>query len=159
MKKILIGVLFLGILFITSCEKRVPPVDIEAEKANINSVLENYVKSVENEDMNLYAQTMAHDSEMVNFGSSGEPIIGWDALKKAIEGQNAALSETKIDVSDMKIHVGEDGKFGWATCLWNFQAKIGENAIKLPVRCTWILEKRENRWIIVRFHKSVATTE
>jgi hypothetical protein len=30
-----------------------------------------------------------------------------------------------------------------------------EQALELPVRCTWILEKREAGWVIVHFHKSV----
>jgi ketosteroid isomerase-like protein len=93
---------------------------------------------------------------MVNFGAMGDPIIGWEALRKVIEGQNAALSETKIGVSAMSIHVSADGKSGWATCLWDLNAKMGENPVSLPVRCTWILEKRVESWIIVHFHKSVA---
>lgn len=157
MKKILMSLAFFAILFLPYCEKKGIPVNVEAEKASINSVLENYVKSVEGEDLDLYAQTMAQNPDMVNFGSSGEPIIGWEALKKVIEDQNLALSETKIEVSDQKIHVGTEGKLAWATSLWNFIAKIGENEIQLPVRCTWILEKIENRWTIIHFHKSVAT--
>jgi len=33
---------------------------------------------------------------------------------------------------------------------------MGENLVSLPVRCTWLLEKREGGWVIVHFHKSVA---
>ncbi|MFQ6084120.1 MAG: YybH family protein [Candidatus Aminicenantia bacterium] len=158
MKKFLICFLSIGFLSVLSCQKAPTPVDIEAEKALIKAVLESYVKSIEDEDMELYAQNMAHNPEMVNFGGFGDPIIGWDALKKAIKGQNEALSETKITVSDLKIHVSEDGKFGWATCLWDLKAIMGENPIELPIRCTWILEKQENRWIIVHWHKSMAMT-
>lgn len=156
MKNFLIGILFISILFAFGCQKTQEPVDIEAEKAQIKEVLDIYVKSVEEEDMELYAQNVAHDPEMVNYGGFGDPIIGWDALKKVMEGQNEALSETKITVSDLKIHLSEDGKFGWATCLWDLKAIMGENPIELPVRCTWILEKKENRWIIIHFHKSMA---
>jgi ketosteroid isomerase-like protein len=56
----------------------------------------------------------------------------------------------------MKIHVSEDGKLGWATCLWDLTAKMGEPPLSLPVRCTWVLEKRKGEWVIVHFHKSVA---
>jgi uncharacterized protein (TIGR02246 family) len=148
--------LVLGLAFFLSCQKTTPAVDIAAEKALIKSVLDNYVASIEKEDMDLYAKCVAQDADMVNFGAMGEPIVGWEALKKGIEDQNAALSDTKISVADTKIHVSEDGKLGWATCLWDLTTKMAENPMSLPVRCTWVLEKRQSVWTIVHFHKSVA---
>jgi len=155
-KKVTLVLLFLSLAFFCSCQKTAPAVDIEAEKAQIQSVLSNYVASIEKEDMDLYAKCVAHDADMVNFGSMGDPIIGWEALQQVIQGQNAQLSETKISVAGTKVHVSEDGKLAWATCLWDFGARMGESPVSLPVRCTWILEKREGTWVIVHFHKSVA---
>ena len=147
---LLLGLVFLAISACTA------PVDIEAEKAAITTVLNNYVKSVETEDMDFYASIVAHDTAMVNFGGFGAPIVGWDALKTVMEGQNETLSETKIEVSDVHIHVSGDGKSAWATCLWTLKAVMGESLIALPVRCTWVLEKSDNLWIITHFHKSMA---
>jgi len=155
-------VLVLAIAVGSGCQQKVEvkteeavKVDIEAEKTAITTLLEDYVRSVENGDMNLYAQNVSHDTDMVDFGAFGDPIVGWDALKKVMEDQNAALSKTKIDVSDQAIHLCESGKLAWATCLWDFKTMMGENPVELPVRCTWVLEKRDNRWVIVHFHKSV----
>ena len=156
MKKYVLALLFFGLGFFFVCQKTTTAVDVAAEKTLINSVLDNYVASIEKEDLDLYAKCVAHDADMVNFGAMGGPIIGWRALRQVIEGQNASLSETKINVSDMKIHVSADGKSGWATCLWDLNAKMGENPVSLPVRCTWLLEQKEGGWVIVHFHKSVA---
>ncbi len=149
-------VLVSGILLlaVSACTKAV---NVEAETTAVKSVLADYVKSVVQEDMNLYAKTVAPEPAMVNFGAFGAPIVGWDALKAVIDNQNATLSETSIDVSNLEIHVSEDGMLAWATCLWNFKAKMGENPIVLPLRCTWVLEKRAPGWVIVHFHKSLPT--
>jgi uncharacterized protein (TIGR02246 family) len=155
-KKLFLMLLVLGFGFFLSCQKTTPAVDVAAEKALIKSVLDNYVASIEKEDIDLYAKCVAQDADMVNFGAMGEPIVGLEALKKGIEDQNAALSDTKISVADTKIHVSEDGKLGWATYLWDLTAKMGENPLSLPVRCTWVLEKRQGAWVVVHFHKSVA---
>jgi ketosteroid isomerase-like protein len=155
MRRVYVIFLALALMLTISCQQKA---GTEAEKAKVNKVLENYITSIENEDMDLYAKVMAHVPDMVNFGTSENPIVGWDALKKVIEDQNAALSETKITVSDLAIHVSESGNLAWATCLWNFKSKIGENPIELPVRCTWILEKQGPDWVIVHFHKSVAAS-
>ncbi|KPL04393.1 MAG: hypothetical protein AMJ90_00740 [candidate division Zixibacteria bacterium SM23_73_2] len=152
MKRGFVLFVVLAFIFPLSCEQRV---NIEAERSKIRTVLDNYVASVENEDMELYAENVAHDPEMVNFGSFGYPIIGWEALKKVMEDQNASLSKTKIEINDLKIHVSDTGKLAWATCLWNLKTWMDENPVDMPVRCTWVLEKRENQWVIVHFHKSI----
>jgi uncharacterized protein (TIGR02246 family) len=143
----------LAILAISACQP--PAVDIEAETAAVKTVLEEYVKSVETEDMEAYAKLVAHDTTMVNFGGFGKPIIGWDALKKVMEGQNEMLADTKIEVSNRQIHISADGKLAWATCLWNLKAMMAENEVGLPIRCTWVLEKQDAGWVIVHFHKSM----
>ncbi|MGB8657112.1 MAG: nuclear transport factor 2 family protein [Candidatus Zixiibacteriota bacterium] len=136
-----------------SCQQKV---DIEAEKAAIRVVLDNYVTSIENEDMGLYAKVMAHDPDMVNFGTeASERIVGWNALEKLIEAQNASLTGTKITVSDVTIKLAPGTRFAWATSLWNVKATLAGQWFELPVRCTWILEKQRTGWVIVHFHKSV----
>ena len=154
MNKLTVALMVAAFALLASCGLQ--KADIEAEKAAVKAVLDQYVTSVENEDMDAYAQLVAHDSEMMNFGGFGDPIVGWDALKQVMDGQNTALSETEISVSNLAIHVSEMGDLAWATCLWNLKAIMGENPIELPIRCTWVLEKRDTKWLIVHFHKSMA---
>ncbi len=153
--KSIIYVVLLSLIF-TGCQKQICKDTIENEKVAIQSVLNQYVISVENEDMELYGRIMTHDSSMVNFGAFGDPVIGWIGVKKVIEGQNESLSDIKIEQSDVNIHVSHSGKLAWATSLWNFKAKMGEQKLELPVRCTWILDKKENNWIISHWHKSIS---
>jgi len=153
MKKIPILFVVLTIMLVMSCQQAV---DMETEKTAIRAVLDNYITSVENEDMELYGKNVAHDAEMVNFGAFGDPIVGWEALEKLMVGQNEVLSQTKITASDVSIQIVPSGKFALATSLWNFKAMMGEDPVEWPVRCSWVLEKRENRWVIIHFHKSIA---
>ena len=92
MKYVALLLIFI-ILTISTCAQ--PVVDIDAETAAVNTLLEEYVKSVETENMDAYARLVAHDTTMINFGGFGKPIVGWDALKKVMEGQNEMLSETE----------------------------------------------------------------
>ena len=150
-------IVILTVLFI-GCQKQVSveTVDVEKETASIQNVLNQYVTSIENEDMQLYSQNMSHDSSMVNFGAFGAPVVGWEGVKKVIEGQNESLTDTKIEQSNINIHISPSGKFAWATSLWNFKANMGEQKLDLPVRCSWVFEKKGNNWIIVHWHKSIA---
>jgi ketosteroid isomerase-like protein len=102
--------------------------------------------SVENEDIELYGKVVANNPDTVDFGTdASERIVGWDALKKAIQAQFAALPGTKIAVSDVTVNVPTGGRFAWATSLWVLKAAVAATGqtIELPVRCTWVLEKRK----------------
>jgi uncharacterized protein (TIGR02246 family) len=126
------------------------------DKDLVRATLDRYVEAVVTEDLEQYAQVVAHDAEMVNFGAFGDPIVGWEALRVVMEGQNAALDSIQIDQSQVMVHILEPGDNAWATSLWQFHAKAGENMIDLPVRCTWQLQKRGDMWKVVHFHKSIA---
>lgn len=139
--------------FCVACQ---PAVDVESAEADVRALLDRYVRCVEQEDMEEYAQVVAHDSDMMNFGAFGEPIVGWDELQAVMEGQNAALEDIAIDQSEVRVHVLPSGDNAWATSLWQFKASAGENQLNLPVRCTWQLERREGTWQVVHFHKSIA---
>ena len=142
------------LIAIMGCKPQ-PAADMDAEIAAINTLLGEYVKSVETEDMGLYSKLISHDTTMVNFGSFGKPIRGWNGLVKVMEGQNELLSDTKITMSDLKIYVSSDGRMAWARCLWSLRARMADNPVELPLRCTWAFEKGEAGWIIVHFHKSL----
>lgn len=142
------------VLTVIACAKG-PQVDIKTETTAIENLLDDYVKAVETEDMSLYARLVMHDTVMVNFGAFGKPIVGWDALKKVMDGQNELLSDTKVMVSDLNVHVAGDGRMAWARCSWTLKAKMAENLVELPIRCTWIFRKGDDGWKIVHFHKSL----
>jgi uncharacterized protein (TIGR02246 family) len=153
MKRLALVAIALALIVVAGCHQRV---DVAAETTAVTAVLTSYITSIEKEDIDLYGKVMAHDAAMVNFGSDGPPIVGWEALRKAIEDQNATLSQTTITASDVSVRVSPTGDSAWATSLWKFKAVIGVKTLDLPVRCTWILEERGGRWLIVHFHKSIA---
>ncbi len=151
-------VLLLAIsLLLPGCEKQDEPaaVDIAAEKEAVDDVLVAYISSVENENMADYAQNIGHDPEMVNFGAFGEPIRGWDGLEVVMTNQNETLDNIQIEESDPRIHISPSGDLAWATSLWQFHATAGADTMNLPVRCTWVLQKQDEQWKIVHFHKSL----
>ena len=156
MKILMSTILIAVLLFGCQTQTGVHTVDIEKEKTAVQAVLDQYITSIENEDMELYGKIMAHDISMINFGAFGEPVKGWEGVKQVIEEQNESLSGTKIEQNFVNIHVLPPGQYAWATSIWKLQTNMGEQYLNLPVRCTWILEKSGNNWVIVHWHKSIA---
>lgn len=132
-------------------------IDVAAETEAVKAALDSYVQSVVQEDMQRYWQVMDRDSTMVNVGggTSLSWITGWEELAEVMNGQNSAFSETTIDVTQEWIRVSPTGSFAWAVTRWDLATVLSDGSrALLPLRCSWVLEKRDGRWIIVHFHKS-----
>ncbi len=153
MRRILTVFAALCLLAAPACSKRAPAT---SDEVAVRAVLSRYVSSLEREDLDLYAQLVASDPVMVNFGAFGDPILGWDGLKEAMAEQNRTYDNTRITVREVRVHVVPSAGVAWATSLWDFTTTNGGRQMHLPVRCSWVLEKREGAWVIVHFHKSVA---
>jgi len=156
MKNSFTAILLLIVILIFSCQQQ-EQINIQNEKALVKKILDSYVKSFVDEDMSLYSEIVAQDSNMINVGGSVNLswIEGWGQLKEVMNGQNDAFSETEINVTKEQIFISPTGKDAWAVTLWDLKTVLSDgNTYLLPLRCTWVLQKRDNNWIIVSFHKS-----
>ncbi len=161
MRKILAVTAFLVFLIAIACQpqgesEQAAAVDPAAEEQAVSEALDDFMNAVEMEDMNYFGDVVVHDPDKVFIGGSADGyVVGWDALVALMEAHNEVFSDTKITQSDLKLHLLPDGKTAWATSLWDMAATFGEEQKQLPVRCTWVLEKRDGEWKIVHFHLSV----
>jgi len=132
-------------------------VDIEAEKAKVKSVVDQFEQFWETEDMDLLARIMAHDADMVNYGSdAAEHFVGWEALKESVEKMLPSLENTKITVKDQVIKVHPSGNVAWFSEVWDWDLVVeGKPVHSGDQRLTGVLEKRNGSWVLVQFHNSV----
>ena len=132
---------------------------IDVESAAVADMLNRYIEAVEERDLVKYAKVVAHDDDLAWYGSMPGQIVGWSAVEQVIRGMYEALSDIKITQTDLRIHFSPDRRLAWATCLWDFRAKMGDQPVLEPTRCTWVLEHRDADWVIVHWHKSVGVPD
>jgi ketosteroid isomerase-like protein len=107
MKNHFFAVVAVVVLLAASCAQRV---DIQAEQTAAKKVVDEFQKAMENNDIKLMSRIMAHDTDMVNFGTdAAERWVGYEAFKKAVEEQFAAFENTKLSVKDQRIKVHRSG--------------------------------------------------
>lgn len=132
-------------------------VDIEDEKAKVKSVVDQFKQFWETKDMRLLSRIMAHDDDMVNFGSDKpEYFVGWDAFKQAAKEMIQVLDDVRIAVKDQVIKVHPTGNVAWFSQVWDWDLKVeGKSVHSEGQRVTGVLEKRNGQWVFVQFHNSV----
>ncbi len=132
-------------------------VDLVAEKAKVQIVVDNLVTQIETEDMDMLSQIYAHDDDIIAFGTDAdERVVGWEALKQLMEAQNGQTQNTEITVSNQAIKLSPKGYTAWFSELldWKFDFE-SEHYSFSGVRMSGVLEKRDDGWKIVQIHTSI----
>ncbi len=154
MKKLFLILIVAAWLAIYSCA---PGVDIEAEKAQAQSVLDQWSQAFETENLELFSKVMAHDPDMVTFGTdAAERWVGWEALNESIQKQFESFDNFEISVTNQVLKISESGKVAWFSEVmdWDLTAQ-GEPVSMKGTRITGVIEKRQGSWVIVQLHASV----
>lgn len=154
MRKIQVILLFLLLIVISSC---VQQVDFDAEKEQVNTVLNINIKASETKDIAAISNVYAHDSDMIVFGTDlAERFVGWENLEKALKEMFAAFDDASYEVSNKTIKIGKSGDVAWFTEIQDIKLIVNEEQLEIKnARHTGVLEKRDGKWVIVQSHFSL----
>mgnify|MGYP001821815948 CR=1 FL=1 len=138
-------------------DKNTTAVDLDLEKEKVALVLEKYIIANEKQDIDLVHDIWAAEPDIVVFGTnSDEKLIGWDAIKTAIERQFNSFEDTYISIHDQIIKVDEMGRIAWFSEIVNYNYIYqGENMQFEGLRFTGVLQKFGDDWFIVQSHMSI----
>src|SRR5712691_12876881 len=95
----------------------------------------------------------ADDVAIVN-GSWAPPIVGWTNYLAIYQQQRARMQQVRMDRSNTYIKVS--GTVGWACYQWDFEAVVDGQPMQSQGQTSVVLEKRNNHWVIVLNHTSLA---
>jgi ketosteroid isomerase-like protein len=93
------------------------------------------------------------DVAIVN-GSWAPPILGWTNYLAVYQQQRARMQQVRMDRSNTYIKVS--GTVGWACYQWDFAGVVDGQQTESQGQTTVVLEKRNNHWVIVLNHTSLA---
>lgn len=144
-------------LALAACASPPPPVDMAAEQDAVKTVVDEFPEVLESENMDLFSTIMAHDDDMVAFGTdAAERWVGYEQIRRALEAQFAAFDSAVLVVRDQVIHVNPQGTTAWVSELMDWEIRAGDNRMVLQgSRFTGVLEKRDGHWVFVQFHVSM----
>jgi len=104
-------------------------------------------------DIEKLHKDYADDVAIVN-GSWAPPILGWTNYLAVYQQQRARMQQVRMDRSNTYIKVS--GTVGWACYQWDFAAVVDGQQTESLGHTTVVLEKRNNHWVIVLNHTSLA---
>ena len=104
-------------------------------------------------DIDRLHQDYADDAVFVS-GLWAPPVFGWSSYLPLYQQQRARMQQVRMDRLNTFIKVS--GLVGWASYQWDFGGTVDGQAITTRGQTTLVLEKRNDHWVIVHNHTSVA---
>lgn len=149
-----VSLLVAAVLALGACA---PQVDLESEEAAVKTVLDQIPQVLATEDMELFSQLVAHDPDIIIFGTdAAERWVGYEAFKEAMEAQFAAVEESQLALRDRVIRVHSSGAVAWFSEVWDWDVTVAGEAVSIEgMRVTGVLEKRNGSWVLVQWHGSI----
>jgi ketosteroid isomerase-like protein len=140
----------------TEVKETAPVINFEAEKAGVKAVIDQSMQFLKTKDVEGYSKIMAHDPDMVNFGTdAAERWVGWESLKESLDKQNKSIDFEDFSFRDLIIKVHNSGEVAWFSAILGWKGKAQGQPFSMEgIRYTGVLEKRAGNWVCVQFHIS-----
>jgi ketosteroid isomerase-like protein len=131
----------------------------EPEKERIAKVIDDSIGWFETKDFDLLFRVFADDPDLFMFqpGSTGT-IHGIEAFRElSAIWRDPETRYISHDVSDLRIHMSKSGEVAWFSAILQDCGEYkGQVGCWKDARWTGVLEKRDERWVIVQAHFSFA---
>ena len=167
MKRIVqLSFILLVIILMIGCCNMESKIDIEAEnaeKAQIAEVVKNSIAWAVNKDTKLLYSCFTHDEELFYFSPDDAGTIkGFKAFTNLTENffMHEDFKAISSKVRDIKINLSKSGDIAWYSArLDDYNEWKGQPANWEDVRWTGVLEKQEDKWVIVQMHFSFSSEQ
>ena len=104
-------------------------------------------------DIEKLHQCYADDVTIVS-ATWNPPVIGWSNYLPLYQQQRARMQQVRLDRSNSFIKV--NGSSGWVTYQWDFSGTVEGQPSVSQGHTTLVMEKRNDKWVIVLNHTSAA---
>jgi ketosteroid isomerase-like protein len=104
-------------------------------------------------DIDRLHKAYADDAVFVS-GVWAPPVFGWSNYLPLYQQQHARTQQVRLDRLNTFIKVS--GTVAWACYQWDFSGTVDGQPMTTRGQTTLVFEKRNDRWLIVHNHTSVA---
>lgn len=134
----------------TDSSKNLVPLNDEQQ---IDYLLSEMLAAWQLGDVEKLHSDYSDDVAIVN-GAWAPPIVGWNNYLTVYQQQRARMQQVRMDRSNTYIKL--NGTTAWACYQWDFAAVVDGQPAVSQGQTTVVLEKRNNHWVIVLNHTSLA---
>jgi uncharacterized protein (TIGR02246 family) len=129
------------------------PITLMPEEQQIDYMISTMLGAWQTEDVERLHECYADDATFVS-GIWAPLVVGWANYLPLYKQQRARVTQVRMDRTNTYIRV--EGTLAWASYQWDFSGTVDDQTMVSQGQTTLVMEKRNNRWLIIHNHTSVA---
>jgi ketosteroid isomerase-like protein len=131
--------------------------DAQTEAA-LMAILEQFKQAYEQRNMEHLLALFASDPDVVTIGTGAdEKRVGLAEIQMQVERDWAQSEATSLEWGWSSVSAA--GSVAWVAADAVGSIKVGGQEMHLPLRITFVLEHRGDRWLFVQMHTSIPALE
>lgn len=152
----IIATVLISSLFIFSCTSE-DKIDMNTAHNEVLSVLENYQKAHETQDIDLLRNCFSPKPDIIILGTDEKELwVDRESLLNEQERFYNAVDEVKLSPRDKVVKMCPSGRSAWFYMRLNWLVKSGsEKSTFENIRTTGVMNKENDQWGIVMMHTSM----
>lgn len=124
-----------------------------ATEAEVQAALKSMNDAYVRRDLGAFMASFATDRDAVLYGTGAdEKRVGPDEIRMQVERDWAQSESAQMAFASTSISAA--GNVAWAAADGKFKFRVGGQDAEFPARATFVLEKRDRKWLIVHAHFS-----
>ena len=146
-----------GWLVIVLLVSGVEPPGLSAEEAaRPEDMLRLIVQANADRDLATLSKYLSHDADAIGYAMDGHKYVGWPVHETEMRTEFGAVHKLELPITSLQ--VWQKGEVAWFAMeldyIRYFSAEDDSERMVLPMRETGVLERRDDRWILVAWHES-----
>ena len=121
--------------------------------SEVASAIDRMANAYASRDLTAAMACFAADPDIVLYGTGrDEKRVGPQEIRTQIERDWSQTDQVELAFTSQSISAA--GDVAWAALDGSFEVRAGGDAVSIPARVTFVLEKRGGSWLIVHAHFS-----
>lgn len=125
------------------------------DEQQIDYMLSEYLGAWQLGDIDRLHKFYTEDVSVVS-GGWAAPVIGWTNFLKLYQEQRSHMRQVRMD--RMNTYIKVNGTTAWTCYQWQFDGVMDGVPTSARGQTTYVLVKKDNRWLIAHDHTSVVDT-
>lgn len=144
---------------LVNCQEMNDDFKIQSEKLLVEEAIRNSIGWAKNKDLTLLHSVIANDSAYLEVDPDNRVVKGFEDFRKAEKfWMSPDFKALWYEIRDLTLNISKSGDTAWFFGILNdINEWKSQPANWVNARWTGVLEKRNERWVIVQMHFSYAS--
>jgi ketosteroid isomerase-like protein len=120
----------------------------------VRTVSDRFYSGLSRMDLAALPELWSHRDDVTTMHPMGGEQVGWQAVRSSFEQAAGAMTDSRVDLIDQRIHVGED--LAYETGIERGSAKLAGEPVEFEHRVTNVYRLEDGHWKMVHHHTDVS---